>query len=96
MQRSDGSVGTLSGQTDLGIVTDGVINLHLVGVLEVNECCFQPLVLVGYVGHVTESSAINIIDADDVCVVTERLKDRGGCRRTRGKGKGVGTSGFER
>jgi hypothetical protein len=76
-------------------VTEGVINLHLVGGLEVNECCFQVLVLLRYAGHVTESAAINIVDADDVCVVAEGLKDRGGCGRTRGKGESVGAR-FER
>lgn len=77
-------------------MTEGVINLHVVGALEVNECCFQALVLLRYAGHVTESAAINIVDADDVCVVADGLKDRGGCGRTRGKGETVGTAGFER
>ncbi len=92
MQRSDGSVENLSNETDLGIVTEGVINLHLVGVLQVNECCFHALVLLGHAGHVTESSAINIVDADDVWVVAEGLKNRGGRGRTRGKGESVSTA----
>ena len=94
--RSDGCLGSLSGDTDLGIVTDGVINLHLVGCLEVQECCFQPLVLLRHAGHVTESSAINVVDADDVCVVAEGLKYCGSCGRARRKGESVGTPGFER
>jgi len=77
-------------------VTEGVVNLHLVGALEVNECRFQALVLLRYAGHVTESAAIDIVDADDVCVMAEGLKDRGGCGRTRGEGESVGTAGFER
>jgi hypothetical protein len=96
IQRSGRSLGSLSGETDLGIVTERVINLHLVCRLEVHECCFQALVLLRHAGHVTESSAINIVDADDMCVVAEGLKDRGGCGRTRGKGESVGTPGFER
>ena len=86
----------MSRETDLGIVAEGVINLHLVGVLEVNEGCLQPLVLLRYARHVTESAAINIVDADDVCVGAEGLKDRGGCSRARGKGESVSTPGFER
>ena len=86
----------LSNETDLGIVTKGIINLNLVGALEVNECCFEALVLLRYTGHVTESATINIVNADDVCVVPERLQDRGGRGRTRCKGESVGTVGFER
>jgi hypothetical protein len=70
--------------------------LHLVGVLEVNECCFHALVLLGHAGHITESPTINIVYADDVWVVAERLKDGGGRGRTRCKGESVCTAGFER
>ena len=77
-------------------MTEGVINLHRVGALKVNECCFQALVLLRYAGHVTEGAAINVIDADDMCVVAEGLKDRGGCGRTRGECESVSTAGFER
>jgi hypothetical protein len=77
-------------------VTKRVINLHLVGALEINECCFQALVLLRYAGHVTESAAINVVDADDVCVVAEGLKNRSGCGRTRGKCESMGTAGFKR
>jgi hypothetical protein len=86
----------LSKETDLGVVTEGIINLHLVGAFEVNKSCFEALVFLRYTGHVTESAAINIVNADDVCVVAEGLKDRGGRGRTRCKGEGVGTAGFER
>jgi hypothetical protein len=96
MPRSDGSLASLNAETDLGIMTDGVINLHLVRSLEVQECSFQALVLLRHAGHVTESTAINIVHADNVCVVAEGLKDRGGCSRTGGKGESVGTAGFER
>jgi hypothetical protein len=96
VQRLVRSVRSLSKETDLGVVTEGIINLHLVSALEVNECCFEALVFLRYTGHVTESAAINIVNADNVCVVAEGLKDRGGRGRTRCKGKGVGTARFER
>ncbi len=97
MQWSDEAVEMFAArQTDLSIVTEGMINLHLVGILEVNECCFQALVLLRDAGHVTESAAIDIVDADDVCVVAEGLKHGGSGGRTGCKGEGVCTPGFER
>ena len=72
------------------------INLHLVGTLKVDKCCLQALALLHHAGHVTESATIDIVDADDVWVVTEGLRNRGGCGRTRGKGESICTPGFKR
>lgn len=78
----------------LGIATDSALDLLLVSVLEIKKSCFQVLVLLGNAGHVTECATVNIIDADDVRVVTQRLEDRSSGGRTRSKGEGVCTTGF--
>jgi hypothetical protein len=77
---------------DFSIVTEGI----LVGILKVDKCCFQALAFPRHAGHVTESATMDIVDADDVCVVTEGLRNRGGCGRTRSKGKSICTPGFKR
>jgi len=55
-----------------------VIHLLFISVLEVDKGCFYTLILLGDASHVTESAAIDVIDADDVGIVTPRLYDRGG------------------
>jgi hypothetical protein len=54
-----------------------------------SKCCFQALALLRHAGHVTESATIDTVDAEDVCVVTEGLRNRGGCGRTRGKDESI-------
>lgn len=80
----------------LRIAADSTTDLLLVSVLKIKKSCFQVLVLLGNASHVTEGAPVDIIDADDVRVVTQRLKDRSGGGRTRSKGEGVCTTGFER
>ena len=55
-------------EANLGIVAEGGIDLVLV--LEVDKGCLHTLVFPCDAGHVTEGTSVDVIDADDVCVLT--------------------------
>jgi hypothetical protein len=66
--------------TDLCIVADCQYEGIVVGRLQVHESGLEPLILRCDACHVAESPAIDVIDADDVCVGAKGLQD-GGCGR---------------
>lgn len=63
--------------TYFGVVFDGSDEFVIRGILEIQECRFEALVLGCDALDVAKGSAIDVIDADNVSVWPEGLQDGG-------------------
>jgi len=64
--------------TNLGIIAECMVHFLFINVLEIDKGYFYTLVLLGDASHVIESASIDVIDADDVGIMTQGLDDSGG------------------